>query len=81
MTRMRFIENKVNLDFNCKTSPDLAPENLTPWFKIYNEKLKLKNCIWSLGFTQWPHSSSPVLWFRYGLCLGAKYDNAEPIDG
>ena len=41
MTRMRFIENKVNLDFTCKTSPDLAPNNLTPWFNINNKKLKL----------------------------------------
>jgi bis(5'-nucleosyl)-tetraphosphatase (symmetrical) len=40
MTRMRFIENKVNLDFNCKVSPDLAPQELTPWFKVRNEKLK-----------------------------------------
>jgi bis(5'-nucleosyl)-tetraphosphatase (symmetrical) len=41
MTRMRFIENHDELDFNCKTSPDLAPDNLTPWFKILNKKLKM----------------------------------------
>lgn len=40
MTRMRFIENKVNLDFSCKVSPDLAPEELTPWFNVENKKLK-----------------------------------------
>ena len=40
MTRMRFIEKKGNLDFNCKISPDLAPENLTPWFNVDNKKLK-----------------------------------------
>jgi bis(5'-nucleosyl)-tetraphosphatase (symmetrical) len=41
MTRMRFIENKNKneLDFNCKTSPDQAPDNLTPWFKVDNKKL------------------------------------------
>ena len=41
MTRMRFIENNVNLDFHCKTSPELAPAHLSPWFKVHNEKLKL----------------------------------------
>lgn len=42
MTRMRFIESHNKLDFSCKTSPDLAPEKLTPWFKVANEKLKAK---------------------------------------
>jgi bis(5'-nucleosyl)-tetraphosphatase (symmetrical) len=45
MTRMRFIENKVKLDLNCKTSPDLAPANLIPWFKVHNKKLKLNEKI------------------------------------
>jgi bis(5'-nucleosyl)-tetraphosphatase (symmetrical) len=40
MTRMRFIEAQNELDFSCKTSPDLAPDNLTPWFKVVNKKLK-----------------------------------------
>ena len=40
MTRMRFIENHDELDFSCKTSPDLAPDNLTPWFNVINKKLK-----------------------------------------
>ena len=40
MTRMRFIESKVNLDFTCKISPDTAPVNLTPWFNVENKKLK-----------------------------------------
>jgi bis(5'-nucleosyl)-tetraphosphatase (symmetrical) len=39
MTRMRFIENQDELDFNCKTSPDLAPKNLTPWYQVANKKL------------------------------------------
>jgi bis(5'-nucleosyl)-tetraphosphatase (symmetrical) len=40
MTRMRFIKNHDELDFSCKTSPDLAPDNLTPWFNVMNQKLK-----------------------------------------
>ena len=40
MTRMRFIENQNELDFSCKTSPDQAPDKLTPWFKVVNKKLK-----------------------------------------
>lgn len=40
MTRMRFIENQNELDFHCKTTTDLAPENLIPWFKVINKKLK-----------------------------------------
>jgi bis(5'-nucleosyl)-tetraphosphatase (symmetrical) len=40
MTRMRFIENQDELDFSCKTSPDLAPDKLTPWFKVINKRLK-----------------------------------------
>ncbi|MFT5838869.1 MAG: bis(5'-nucleosyl)-tetraphosphatase (symmetrical) [Flavobacteriales bacterium] len=40
MTRMRFIENQDELNFSCKTSPDLAPDKLTPWFKVLNKKLK-----------------------------------------
>lgn len=39
MTRMRFIKNRDELDFNCKTSPDQAPVNLTPWFNVTNKKL------------------------------------------
>jgi bis(5'-nucleosyl)-tetraphosphatase (symmetrical) len=40
MTRMRFIENQNELDFICKTPPELAPQELTPWFKVMNNKLK-----------------------------------------
>jgi bis(5'-nucleosyl)-tetraphosphatase (symmetrical) len=40
MTRMRFVENQNKLDFRCKTSPELAPNNLTPWFEVFNNKLK-----------------------------------------
>ena len=40
MTRMRFIKNKDELDFNCKTTPDLATDDLTPWFNVPNKKLK-----------------------------------------
>lgn len=40
LTRMRFIKNTNELDFNCKTSPELAHEELTPWFKVTNPKLK-----------------------------------------
>jgi bis(5'-nucleosyl)-tetraphosphatase (symmetrical) len=40
MTRMRFINNHDELDFSCKTSPEMAPEGLTPWFKVPNNKLK-----------------------------------------
>lgn len=40
MTRMRFIKNKYELDFDCKTSPGLAPDYLTPWFNVTNKKLK-----------------------------------------
>jgi len=40
MTRMRFIKNHDELDFNCKTTPELAPTELTPWFKETNKKLK-----------------------------------------
>ena len=39
-TRMRFIENQSQLNFDCKSSPALAPQNLTPWFQIRNETLK-----------------------------------------
>lgn len=40
MTRMRFIKNNDELDFNCKTSPDQAPQALKPWFQVDNNKLK-----------------------------------------
>ncbi|MBL4629678.1 MAG: symmetrical bis(5'-nucleosyl)-tetraphosphatase, partial [Paraglaciecola sp.] len=42
MTRMRFIENHDTLNFSCKTSLDLAPDNLKPWFKVANQNLKAK---------------------------------------
>lgn len=42
LTRMRFIENQNQLNFNCKMSPELAPADLAPWFKIDNLKLKPK---------------------------------------
>ncbi|WP_339721389.1 symmetrical bis(5'-nucleosyl)-tetraphosphatase [uncultured Paraglaciecola sp.] len=40
MTRMRFIKNKDELDFNCKMSPETAPIEFTPWFNVPNKKLK-----------------------------------------
>lgn len=40
MTRMRFIKNKEELDLHCKTSPELAPDDLIPWFNVANKKLK-----------------------------------------
>jgi bis(5'-nucleosyl)-tetraphosphatase (symmetrical) len=40
MTRMRFIKNHNELDFSCKTSPDSAPNDLVPWYKVSNQKLK-----------------------------------------
>ena len=40
MTRMRFIRDQDELDFSCKTSPDIAPDKLTPWFEVTNKKLK-----------------------------------------
>lgn len=39
-TRMRFIENQTQLNFKCKSSPSLAPQELTPWFKIHNENFE-----------------------------------------
>jgi bis(5'-nucleosyl)-tetraphosphatase (symmetrical) len=39
LTRMRFIENSCDLDFDCKTSPQNASENLVPWFEKTNKKL------------------------------------------
>ena len=39
MTRMRYIENETALEFHCKTSPELAPSLLKPWFEVKNNKL------------------------------------------
>ncbi|MFT4937913.1 MAG: bis(5'-nucleosyl)-tetraphosphatase (symmetrical) [Paraglaciecola sp.] len=39
-TRMRFIEKQSQLNFSCKSSPTLAPQELTPWFQIRNESLE-----------------------------------------
>ena len=39
-TRMRFIENHAQLNFKCKSSPSLAPPELSPWFKIHNGSFK-----------------------------------------
>lgn len=39
-TRMRFIENQLQLNFDCKSSPALAPQDLTPWFQIQNATLE-----------------------------------------
>jgi bis(5'-nucleosyl)-tetraphosphatase (symmetrical) len=40
LTRMRFIENQEQLDFNCKVAPESAPDHLLPWFEVNNKKLK-----------------------------------------
>ena len=40
LTRMRFIENQEQLDFNCKVAPESAPNHLLPWFEVNNKKLK-----------------------------------------
>lgn len=40
LTRMRFIENQNQLNFNCKMAPELAPANLAPWFAVNNDKLQ-----------------------------------------
>jgi bis(5'-nucleosyl)-tetraphosphatase (symmetrical) len=39
-TRMRYVENQSQLNFNCKSSPTLAPKDLTPWFQVRNETLE-----------------------------------------
>lgn len=39
-TRMRYIEGKQQLNFSCKSSPQDAPKNLTPWFRLDNPQLK-----------------------------------------
>ncbi|WP_158967360.1 symmetrical bis(5'-nucleosyl)-tetraphosphatase [Paraglaciecola sp. L3A3] len=39
-TRMRYMKQKIALDFSCKTAPENAPKNLTPWFKVKNDDLK-----------------------------------------
>jgi len=41
-TRMRYIANDCDLEFNCTTSPEFAPQNLSPWFTLPNKKLKTK---------------------------------------
>jgi bis(5'-nucleosyl)-tetraphosphatase (symmetrical) len=41
-TRMRYLENGCELELNCTTSPELAPEGLSPWFTVPNKKLKTK---------------------------------------
>lgn len=41
-TRMRYIENGCNLEFNCTTSPEFSPKDLSPWFRVPNKKLKMK---------------------------------------
>lgn len=40
LTRMRFIKDGQELDFSCKMSPQQAPDELVPWFKVTNLKLK-----------------------------------------
>jgi bis(5'-nucleosyl)-tetraphosphatase (symmetrical) len=68
MTRMRFIRNKNELDFNCKTSPELAPDDLTPWFKVANKKLKANQ---NVVFGHWASLNGKTqLQQIYGLDTG-----------
>jgi bis(5'-nucleosyl)-tetraphosphatase (symmetrical) len=68
MTRMRFIKNKDELDFNCKTSPDQAPNDLTPWFKVANKKLKANQ---KIVFGHWASlNGQTALPQFYGLDTG-----------
>ena len=39
LTRMRFIENHNQLNFECKSSPKDAPSSLQPWFSLKNPQL------------------------------------------
>ncbi|MEJ2633478.1 MAG: symmetrical bis(5'-nucleosyl)-tetraphosphatase, partial [Acidihalobacter sp.] len=38
LTRMRYIDAEGTLDFACKTLPEQAPPELTPWFRIDNRR-------------------------------------------
>lgn len=38
-TRMRFLNQQGQLDFEVKTHPDSAPPNFIPWFNVKNRKL------------------------------------------
>ncbi|MCF2949707.1 symmetrical bis(5'-nucleosyl)-tetraphosphatase [Paraglaciecola aquimarina] len=38
-TRMRFLEQKSALNFDCKSTPEDAPKKLEPWFNITNSQL------------------------------------------
>ncbi|MGS2719712.1 symmetrical bis(5'-nucleosyl)-tetraphosphatase [Paraglaciecola aestuariivivens] len=39
LTRMRFVDQNLHLNFSCKVAPDAAPDSLTPWFNIHNAQL------------------------------------------
>ncbi|WP_339900305.1 symmetrical bis(5'-nucleosyl)-tetraphosphatase [Paraglaciecola polaris] len=38
-TRMRFLENDLRLEFECKLPPRDAPRSLTPWFVVNNSTI------------------------------------------
>ncbi|MDP8032699.1 bis(5'-nucleosyl)-tetraphosphatase (symmetrical) ApaH [Pasteurella atlantica] len=59
-TRMRFCNEKKQLDFQCKLSPQDAPPTLKPWFLLDNPLYKQHNILfghWAalLGYSTPPH--------------------------
>lgn len=44
-TRMRYMLAPNRLEFNCKDSPDLAPNTLYPWFNIENVNLSSQDSV------------------------------------
>jgi len=45
LTRMRYVDMSMALDFDTKTHPRNAPKNLLPWFEVNNSKLSSKDTI------------------------------------
>ena len=54
LTRMRYMNQKMELDFKYKCAPDEAPANLSPWFKWPNQLLKNQHIV----FGHWATLSS-----------------------
>ena len=50
MTRMRFCTQDGKLDFHCKTAPDVASTNLTPWFELHH---KIQQPHYTIAFGHW----------------------------
>lgn len=58
LTRIRYVDARGKLNFNCKTAPEQAPAGLTPWFRVAERRSRKRRIVfghWStLGLIHEP---------------------------